>query len=79
MSPADIHDSTKFADVMEPVSDFADDSMMEQIVSACADRGYGSKPIRSYVRSRNIILCILFRKNSRTVSDDAGKDSYNRT
>ncbi len=79
MSPADIYDSTRFADVMELISDFADDSMMEQIVSVYADRGYGSKPIRSYVRSRNIIPCIPFRKNSRTADDDAGKDSYDRT
>ncbi len=79
MSPADIHDSTKFVDVMESISDFADDSMMEQMVSVYGDRGYDSKSIRSYVRSRNIIPCIPFRKNSRTASDDACKDSYNRT
>ncbi len=79
MSPADIHDSTKFADVMESISDFADDSMMEQMVSVYADRGYGSKPIRSYARSRNVIPCIPFGKNSRTAGDDAGKDSYDRT
>ncbi len=79
MSPADIHDSTKFADVMESISDFADDSMIEQMVSVYADRGYGSKPIRSYARSRNIIPCIPFGKKSRTADDDAGKDSYDRT
>ncbi len=79
MSPADIHDSTKFVDVMESISDFVDDSMMEQMVSAYADRGYDSKPIRSYVKSRNVIPCIPFGKNGRTASDDAGKDSYNRT
>ncbi len=78
MSPANIHDSTKFVDVMESISDFADDSMMEQIVSAYADREYDSKPIRSYIRSRNIIPYIPFRKNSRT-ADDADKDSYSRT
>ena len=78
MSPANEHDSTKFVDVMESISDFADDSMMEQIVSVYADRGYGSKPIRSYARSRNIIPCIPFRKNSKT-ANDAGKDNYNRT
>ncbi len=77
ISPADIHDSTKFADVMESISDFVDDSMMEQIVSVYADRGCDSKSVRSYVRSRNIIPCIPFRKNSRTADDDAGKDSYN--
>ncbi len=79
MSPANIHDSTKFVDVMESISDFADDSMTERMVSVYADKGYDSKPIRSYARSRNIIPCIPFRKNSRTASDDAGKDSYNRT
>ncbi len=79
MSPANEHDSTKFVDVMESISDFADDSMMEQIVSVYADRGYDSKPIRSYVRSRNVIPCISFRKNGRTADDDAGKDSYSRT
>ncbi len=78
MSPADIHNSTKFAGVMESISDFANDSMMEQMVSAYADRGYDSKPIHNYVKSRNVIPCIPFRKNSRT-ADDAGKDSYNRT
>ncbi len=79
MSPADIHDSTKFADVMESTSDFADDSMMEQMVSVYADKGYDSKSIRNHVKSRNIIPCIPLRKNSRTANDDAGKDSYNRT
>ncbi len=79
MSPAGIHDGTKFADVMEPVSDFADDSMTEQMVSAHADRGYGSKPIRSYARSRDVIPCIPFGKNGRTAGGDAGKDSYDRT
>ncbi len=78
-SPADIHDSTKFANVMESISDFADDSMMEQTVSVYADMGYDSKPIRSYARSRNVIPCIPFGKNSRTASDDAYKDSYDRT
>ncbi len=78
MSPADIHDGTKFADVMEPVSDFADDSMTEQMVSVYADRGYGSKPIRSHARSRDVIPCIPFGKNVRT-ADDAGKDGYDRT
>ncbi len=77
-SPANGHDSTKFADVMESISDFADDSMMGQMVSAYADRGYGSKPIRSYAGSRNVIPCIPFGKNGRTASD-AGKDSYDRT
>ncbi len=79
MSSANEHDSTKFVDVMESISDFADHSMMEQIVSVYADRGYDSKSIRSYARSRNIIPCIPFRKNGRTADDDAGKDSYNRT
>ena len=32
MSSANIHDSTKFVDVMESISDFVNDAMMDEIV-----------------------------------------------
>jgi len=35
MSPANEHDSTKFVDVIENISDFINESMVKEIVSVC--------------------------------------------
>ena len=49
-SSANEHDSTKFIDVMENISEFVDDSMMDEIVTVYADKGYDAKYIRNYLR-----------------------------
>ena len=36
----------KFVDVMELISEYLDDSMMDEIVSVYADKGYDSKYIK---------------------------------
>ena len=51
-SPANIHDSTKFIDVMESISEFVDDDSIKQIVSVYADKGYDSGTIRDYLKTR---------------------------
>ena len=55
LGPANQHDSTKFVDVMESISDYLDTS---KIKSVYADKGYDSKIIRNYLKSRNIVPCI---------------------
>ena len=69
MSPANIHDSTKFVDVMELISEYLDDSMMDEIVSVYADKGYDSKYIRNYLRNHSIACCIPYKKNSKLGKD----------
>jgi len=50
-SPANIHDSTKFIDVMENISEFIDDYMIQQIVTVYAD---------IYVNFRRCMLSTIF-------------------
>jgi len=70
ISPANIHDSTKFVDVMESISDLVDDELIKQIVSVYADKGYDSTSIRNYLKNNDIKDCIPFRnyntKNNQT-------------
>ena len=68
-SPANVHDSTKSADVMENISEFMDDDgTIKQIASVYADKkgGYDSTAIRSYLKNRNPIARIPFRKNGKS-------------
>ena len=58
MSPANIHDSTKFIDVMENISEYLDVNSIKQITSVYADKGYDSGTIRNYLKNRNIKDCI---------------------
>ena len=61
ISSANQHDSTKFVDVMESISDYLDDDIIEQIVAVYADKGYDSKTIREYLKNRNMFDCISKR------------------
>ena len=79
MSPANIHDSTKFVDVMESISEYLDDSMMDEIVSVYADKGYDSKYIRNYLRNHSIACCIPYKKNSKIILQNNMQNSYNKT
>lgn len=53
-SPANVHDSTKFIDVLENISDFLNDDLIHAIVSAYADKGYDAAYIRNYLRNNGI-------------------------
>jgi len=46
ISPANHHDSTRFIDVMESISDHLDSSATRKIKSVYADKGYDSRIIR---------------------------------
>ncbi len=53
MSTANIHDSTKFIDVMQNISEFLDDDddeMAEGTVSVHAEKGHDARCIRDYLR-----------------------------
>jgi len=78
-SPANIHDSTKFIDVMENISEFIDDYMVPQIVTVYTDKGYDAKYIRMYLRNRNIVCCIPYKKNSKFVISKNQNNIYNKT
>ena len=76
-SPANVHDSTKSADVMENISEFMDDGTIKQITSVYADKGgYDSTAIRDYLKNRNPIARIPFRKNSKS-SENKSHKKYN--
>ena len=62
-SPANQHDSTKFIDVLENISDFLNDDLIHAIVSAYADKGYDAAYIRNYLRCYGINCCIPYKKN----------------
>ncbi|KER05352.1 methionyl-tRNA formyltransferase protein [Marine Group I thaumarchaeote SCGC AAA799-E16] len=77
-SCANEHDSTKFIDVMENISECLDDEMIQQIVSVYADKGYDAKYIRMYLRNRNLACCIPYKKNSKLMQNNAQRN-YNKT
>ena len=52
------HDSTKFIDVMENISEFVDDSMMDEIVTVYADKGYDAKYIRNYLKCNELLYSL---------------------
>ena len=72
------HDSTKFVDVMENISEFTDGNIIKEIMTAVyADKGYDSAVIRNYLKNRNnMIACISFRKNSKS-SEAKSYKKYN--
>jgi len=79
ISPANTHDSTKFVDVMESISDFIDDSMMDEITTVYADKGYDAKYIRNYLRNHFIACCIPYKKNSKFIVQNNTQYKYNKT
>jgi len=79
MSAANEHDSTKFIDVIENISDFVDDSMMNQFVSVYADKGYDAKYIRMYLRNNGINCCIPYKSNSKCILQNKDYKHYNKT
>jgi len=80
MGPANQHDSTKFVDVVESISECLDDQMIKQIVTVYADKGYDARYIRMYLRSKNIACCIPYKINSKFIlSNNMQNNSYNKT
>ena len=78
ISSANIHDSTKFIDVMESIPDYLDESM-DEIVSVYADKGYDSQSIRKYLRDRNWNDCIPKRNFKTTNNTNKNQSNYNKT
>ncbi|MCH7967475.1 MAG: transposase [Thaumarchaeota archaeon] len=64
---ANEHDSTRFIEVIENISTYLDEDVIEQIVLFYADRGYDARFIREYLKTRNIEDCIPYRINSKTI------------
>lgn len=83
ISSANQHDSTKFIDVIESISDFLDDDMIDEIVSVYADKGYDAVTIREYLKNRNIISCIPKRnfktEKGNTSNQNNSYYNYNKT
>ena len=78
-SPANHHDSTKLIDVVENISDFVDDGMIEEIASVYADKGYDSGTIRNYLKNRNIVPCIPKRNYKTNNKQSPHQNNYNKT
>ncbi len=64
-SPANEHDSAKFIDVLEDISELAGDDLGRAVVSAYAGNGYDAKYIRNYLRSHGIDCCIHAKETQR--------------
>ena len=79
MSSANIHDSTKFIDVMESILEYLDYSMMDEIVTVYADKGYDAKYIRNYLRCNGINCCIPYKSNSKFIIPKNLQNKYNKT
>ena len=79
MSSANQHDSTKFVDVMENISEYLDCSTMNQIATVYADKGYDAKYIRNYLRCNGIRCCIPYKKNSKFIVPENIQNKYNKT
>ena len=79
IGPAKEHDSARFIDVMENISDYLDDDSIEQIVSVYADKGYDAKKIREYLANRNIRDRIPHRNFKPRNNNRTNQNSYNKT
>ncbi len=66
-SPANVHDSTKFIDVLENISEPADDGLIREIISAYADRGYDAAYIRDYLGCHGITVAFHTKRTQGTL------------
>ncbi len=78
-SPANQHDSTEFVGVLKSISDFPNDDLIRQIVSACADKGYDAKCIRNYPGCHGINCCIPYKKNSKNIARNKNQRHHGNT
>ncbi len=79
MSPANEHDSTKFVDVVENISNYLDDPLMEEIVTVYTDKGFDAAYIRNYLRTNGIGCCIPYKNNSKFIILKKTQNNYNKT
>ena len=77
--PANEHDSTRFTDVLENVSDYPDGGSVQEIVAAYADKGYDAAYIRDYLKRHGMDCCIPYRSNSKFVASKNLQKSYHKT
>ncbi len=78
-SPANEHDSAKFIDVLEDISELAGDDLGRAIASAYADRGYDAKCIRDYLRCHGIDCCIPYKRNSKEIAQNRNQKHHGKT
>jgi len=79
VSSANHHDSTRFVDVMESISDHLDYSATRKIKSVYADKGYDADSIREYLKNRNIKDCIPYRSFETKRKRTTHHNNYNKT
>ena len=78
LSSANVHDSTKFVDVMESISEYLDKTMINEIVTVYADKGYDAAYIRNYLKNNGMNCCIPYKKNSKSIlQNNIQNNSYN--
>ena len=78
ISPGNEHDSTKFVDIVENISDFLDDESLKEIISVYADNGYDSTSIRGYLKNKNITPCIPKRNFKKNNNEKYSYKNYNK-
>jgi len=78
ISPGNEHDSTKFVDIVENISDFLDDESLKEIISVYADNGYDSTSIRGYLKNKNITPCIPKRNLKKNNNEKYSYKNYNK-
>ena len=77
-SPANEHDSTRFIDTMENISEFACDELIQQITTVHADKVMVEACIRHYLRGDGIGCRIPYKKNSKSVVPGNRQDICNK-
>jgi hypothetical protein len=78
ISSANRLDATKFVDMIENVSEYSDDGIIEQIVQCCTDKGCDSKTIQNYLELRNIPSCVRHR-NFNNNNDCTDQNNHSKT
>ncbi len=78
-SPVNEHDSTKFIDVLEDISELAGDNLGRAIASAYAGKGYDAKYIRDYLRCHGISCRIPYKKSSKKIAQNRNQKHHGKT
>ena len=78
-SPANEHDSTKFIDVLEDISELGGGDLGCAIVSAYADKGYDAKYIRDCLRCHGISCRIPYKRNSKKIAQNRNQKHHGKT
>ncbi len=78
-SPANKHGSVKLIDVLEDISELADDDLGRAIVSACVGKGYDAKYIRDYLRCHGTDCRIPYKRNSKKIAQNKNQKHHGKT